>query len=141
MPDQIKLRAHIVALARRSGGPGGGGGKGKVKAGKKKAQGAAGPAAAARAYPKKIELPAGAWTEPQVQAFCFHGTHILRDANNQRWLISYDGVRRSRSWGIHGYARSAMMTIQLAWQSWDDLGRQPHCPIEGLLSMQYDDED
>lgn len=55
-----------------------------------------------RRYPRKVVIPASAWAEKDVAGLLPPECRILRDENNQRWLVTFFGERRSRSWGCHG---------------------------------------
>lgn len=125
--SQCGLKAHVAQLAQKVYR------KGAARGGARNS-GERGVAPFVRRYPRVIPAPSDAWTDADVRNLCPPGTHVLADHNNQRWLFTFDGVRKSRSWGCYGHGVSALMLIQMAWQSWTDLGKQPPCPIEGLLA-------
>lgn len=130
---QKELRAHIGALAVKVTAAG------RKKREKNGRRDSATSPFSGRGYPAKVPIPDGAWAEAQVQEMCLPGAHILRDESNQRWLISFDGIRQSRIWSCWGYADSALMVVQLAWHNWADLGQHPPCPVEGLLERKFGD--
>lgn len=90
-----------------------------------------------RRYPKRVIMPSGAMPVDDLKLLLPPGASLCRDENNQRWLVSCLGERKSRSWGIHGYNESGIMVAQLAWQVWESSGFDP-CPVEGLMDLKFD---
>lgn len=92
----------------------------------------------ARKYPAKVALSQDSWSEAYVQSLLPPGARVLRDFNNQRWLLSCYGIRRSRSWGLYGHSLSALLVVKIAWLRWEEDGFLPKCPIQGLLDLSED---
>lgn len=116
------LRTKVSQLATRAGSSSSGG-----RRAKKPWEG--------RTYPSKCPEPSDGFTEQYVQSLLPPGSRVLKDMNNQRWLVSFQGMRRSRSWGLYGFGLSALLVAKLAWEAWDEAGYQPACPISGLKDL------
>lgn len=122
--EQVSLKKVLAGLREsvsRSAGKGA-----------RHAKGSAAPFAGQK-YPAKVTLTAPRTSQAEVAKYLPPGARILADQNNRRWLLSFDGQRLSRSWGLYGFNESALMTLRLAWQTWSDSGRTPACPIAGIM--------
>lgn len=112
--------------------------KSRNKGGRSSASSSSGVHAAIRQrkYPARVPEPGDKWSEAFVESLLPPGARVLKDMNNQRWLLSCEGARRSRSWGLYGFGRSALLIARIAWQLWEQAGHSPRCPIEGLLELE-----
>lgn len=84
-------------------------------------------------FPAKLSLTEPRTSQEEVAKFLPPGSRLLADQSNNRWLLSFDGQRLSRSWGLYGYNEGAILILRLAWQAWSDSRRTPPCPIAGII--------
>lgn len=89
-----------------------------------------------RRYPAVVPLHDTTWSETMVNSMLPPTCRALADQNNQRWLVTFFGETRSRSFATYGHNEAARLCLELAWKVWQDQGHGPPCPIKGIMPQQ-----
>ena len=124
--DISALQKEVKDLVKKVAARGGGG----MSGGSRKRKADEGPAFGGRKYPSKVKMPVAAWSVSDVLELLPPTATICCDHNNQRWLVSFFGERRSRSFQLYGFNEAAWECIRLAWDAWVQKGMGPPCPFE-----------